>query len=186
MTNTQLSDIQEDFSNPFGDIENEKRHVGGIADFADAVKASSFLAGSEQSINMAEKCSFRPTIDEILTDIFGAYDFYLDGDRMHPAEVFSPSSFLPLFSAIAINRTESLFGFPLYVEEIEDEDAIFGIMVSPAFPTAAPFVLYALQLASVIEDVVGKEPCRIDLDDLYAYGTSEEMQQAGLPFLGKP
>lgn len=138
----------------------------------------------DQSVAIAEKCMFRPTVDEILAEIFGGYKFYLDEEEMHPSEVFATDSMLPLFSAIAINRAESIFGFPLYVPESENEDAMFGIEVAPDFPSAAPFIIYTLQLISVVEDIFGKRPCKIVLDELYAWASSEELQQAGLPYLG--
>jgi len=133
---------------------------------------------------IAEKCMFRPSTDEIISEIFAGYSFTLDGIPMLPSEVFALDSFLPLLSAIAVSRAENIFGFPFYIEEVEDENALFGMSIAPDFQSAAPFLIYTLQIMNVTTDIFGKDPCNIELDELYAWATSEKLQEAGLPYLG--
>lgn len=139
---------------------------------------------ANSAVAVAEKCMFRPTIEEIMAAIFSKYNFALDSNPMLPSEVFAADSFLPLFSSIAISRAESIFGFPFYIEEIEDENALFGMTIAPEFPSAAPFLIYTLQMMNVATDIFGRVPCKIELDELYAWATSRELQEAGLPYLG--
>ena len=56
--------------------------------------------------------------------------------------------------------------------------------IAPDFQSAAPFLIYTLQIMNVTTDIFGKDPCKIELDELYAWATSEKLQEAGLPYLG--
>lgn len=142
------------------------------------------LGLSEDPVVAAEQCFLQPSAEELMAAIHEGFTFSLNGEEMDTSEVFAADGFLPILSAISVNRIDNMLGFPLFVEEVEDEDSFLGITIRPVFPSAAPFIIYTLMMIAVSEDIFGLQPCNICLDDLFEWATNEEAQKAGLPYLG--
>lgn len=144
---------------------------------------------SEQVVSAAcvaieDMTKFKPTITEVLSEIFSAYTFSFGGEKMTPYEVFSGNGFLPVLSHLSCLRMNDLFGIPFEVETAESDDAILGVEVNPQFRSTSSVMLYLIATMLVSQEIFGLIPSDIDLDDLYSWSMDEELQQKGLPYLG--
>lgn len=127
---------------------------------------------------------FKPTVTDVLSEIFVQYRFKFGGEEMLPHEVFSGNGFLPVLSHLACARLNDLFGIPFEVEINESAEAILGVSISPSFTSTSSLVMYLISTMVVANEIFGVVPSDIALDDLYEWSMDESMQQKGLPYLG--
>lgn len=139
---------------------------------------------SKSELRIEDMCRFKPTITEVLAEIFAQYEFSFGNSKMLSQEVFATDSFLPVISHLACLRISDIFNIPFAIETVESESAIMGVEINPDIHSSSSVILYLLQLIEVSKSIFGVVPTPIDLDDLYQWSMNEEMQAKGTPYLG--
>lgn len=148
------------------------------------MNGSSVGAASQQKYRIEDMCRMRPSVSEIMAEIFSSYKFQFGNDDMLPGEVFAGNGFMPVLSHLACLRVHDLFELPMQIEQIENDRAILGVEVNPTFRSLSAMLVYLLNLMQVSYEVFGVVPGNINLDELYEWSLNESMQQKGLPYLG--
>lgn len=140
-----------------------------------------------ESEYVANRCHYKATDSQILAEIFMRYDFYLENLPMTPEEVFSNRGFLPFFSHYAGHRLSGMFGVQVEIGTVQADGTIFGVESFARPATSSDALVYMLQMISVVHEVIGFLPSRIDLDGLFEFAHSgNTLREDGIPYLGKP
>lgn|GEM_PF-2881417 len=138
-------------------------------------------------------------ISPVLASIFADYDFRVEGGPVDASIVFAGEGFLPVIAHIARNRFVGLLGeeggrhFGGEVDRLfsgfssePDDGALFGVRVAERHGAVADrLALLIFFFHPVCCEMFGPAPCRVDLDGLYEYGFSADLQNLGAPVLSQ-
>lgn len=137
------------------------------------------------AIPIEDLCRMRPSVTEVMAEIFSEWKFSFGGEEMLAAEVFAGGGFLPVLSTLACHQGQTVFGLPMVVDTNDDDKALFGFEVEPGFSSPSAMMLYLLSLLQVSYEVFGNIPSQVLLDDLYEWAMDGEKQKKErVPYLG--
>lgn len=138
---------------------------------------------SEDSMRAAKACRFVPNVEDILSAIFGDFKFTLHGAEITASEVFSREGFLPAIGFISASRMKDTYGIDIQVPIEEEENSITGYALTMKFENPSQTLMFLLTATTVSHEIFGRVPGLVNVDKLFDWMFSPEVQEQGLPCL---